>query len=241
MPEFSETAAQPVDASRSSGFPLFADSVQLLNLLLIDRSHRNGMDPLTSIGVEQRLGVGLVSFIAQPILSDKLCRKHDGLMSQCLGLATPEVGATAGFKQDDGRIARCEQLLELLARKPQMRVSLTARFGEGDLKDLLCEIDGDEITLAHGLLLSWDIQRITPECWHIAMPVKTREESISSLKYVPALRAFAGRAYARRLAQTLDFIGEEEKPNCGRKAYDIHRESGGSNLDSTASGAVDNP
>jgi hypothetical protein len=74
-----------------------------------------------------------------------------------------------------------------------MRVSLTARFGEGDLKDLLCEIDGDEITLAHGLLLSWDIQRITPECWHIAMPVKTREESISSLKYVPALRASTGR------------------------------------------------
>ena len=46
-------------------------------------------------------------------------------------------------------------------------------------------IDGDEVTLAHGLLLSWDIQRFTPEYWHIAMPEKTREESISSFNRMP--------------------------------------------------------
>jgi hypothetical protein len=63
-----------------------------------------------------------------------------------------------------------------------MGVGLALCFGEGDLEDLLCEIDGDESRLIHGLLLSWDIQRNAPECWHKAMPEKTREESISSLK-----------------------------------------------------------
>jgi hypothetical protein len=63
-----------------------------------------------------------------------------------------------------------------------MRERLALWPGKGDLKDLLCEIDGDESRLAHGLLLSWDIHRNAPECWHIAMPVKTREESISSFK-----------------------------------------------------------
>ena len=78
-----------------------------------------------------------------------------------------------------------EELFELLTRQSVVGIGLTLGPGKSDLKDLLCEIDGDEITLAHGLLLSWDIQRFTPECWHIAMPVKTREESISSLKFVP--------------------------------------------------------
>ena len=90
-----------------------------------------------------------------------------------------------------------EELSEFSALQAPVRIGLTRNPGDSDLEDLFCEIDGDESRLIHGLLLSWDIQRMTPECWHIAMPEKGREESISSLTYVPALRAPTGRGQSR--------------------------------------------
>ena len=193
MAELSQAASKPVDPSNPGGLPLLSNPMELLDLLLLDGPDRDGMDPPAAIGIEQGFGIGLVGLVAQPVLPNELGREHDRFMPMACGLTAPEMGATAGLEQDDGALGSGQKLLELPAVQPLMRERLALWPGKGDLKDLLCEIDGDESRLAHGLLLSWDIQRNAPECWHIAMPVKTREESISSLKYVPALRASTGR------------------------------------------------
>jgi hypothetical protein len=171
--------------------------MQLLDLLLLDRPYRNGIDPPAAVGIGQRLGVGSISLVAEPILSDELSGEQDRFVAKSRGLSPPEVRSATGFEQHDGTIGIGEEAFELFAGQPQVGVRLAPRPGNGDLEDILCEIDGDEIRLIHGLLLSWDIQRFTPECWHIAMPQKTREESISSLKYIPTLRASSGRGKSR--------------------------------------------
>jgi len=198
--QLSETPAKPVNPGDACGFPLLTHSMELLNLLLIDRADRNGMDPAAAIGIDQGFGVGLIGLVAQPVLADELGREHDRFMPQFSGLAAPEMSATAGLEQHDARLHLDEKLLELPTTESLMRERFALASGESDLKNIFCEIDGDEIRLSHGLLLSWDIQRLTPECWHIAMPVKTREESISSLKFVPRFALHRTRLAPRRLA-----------------------------------------
>ena len=200
MPKFSEATAKSVNSGRASRFPLLAQPMELLDLLLIDESHWNRMNSLAAVGVEQGLGVGLVGLVPKPVLSDELSWQNDRFVTQRCSLPTPEMRTATSLEQHDGSVGLGEELLELLPRQPQMRKRLSLGLGDGDLEDILCEIDGDEITLAHGLLLSWDIHRLTPECWHIAMPEKTREESISSLKCVPRFALHRTRLTPRRLA-----------------------------------------
>ena len=179
--ELSQTTTQSVDPGGSSGLPLLSDSMQLLDLLLVNRAHGNRVDAPTPVGINQGLGIGTVGLVAQPILPDELSREDDGVVTGSSGLPGPEMGAAAGFQQHGSAVGLDQELLELGSRQAKMLECLAARPGDGDLKNILCKINGDEIRLVHGLLLSWDIQRFTPECWHIAMPEKTREESISSL------------------------------------------------------------
>jgi hypothetical protein len=180
--ELAQAAAKAVDPGNAGGLPLLTHAMELLDLLLIDGPDRDGMDTPAAIGIDQGFGVGLVGLVTQPIFSDELGGEHDRLMPELPCLPAPEVGAAAGFNQHDAAISFGEELLEFLSGQAMMGKGLAVTPGKRDLKDLFCEINGDESRLAHGLLLSWDIQRFTPECWHIAMPVKTREESISSLK-----------------------------------------------------------
>jgi len=180
--ELAEAAAKAVDPGNAGGLLLLTYPMELLDLLLIDRAHGNRIDPSAAIGIDQGFGVDLIGFVAQPVFSDELSGEHDRLMTELPCMPAPEMGAAAGFEQHDAAIGFGEELLEFLAGQAVMGKGLAVTPGKRDLKDLFCEINGDESRLAHGLLLSWDIQRFAPECWHIAMPVKTREESISSLK-----------------------------------------------------------
>lgn len=109
MTEFSETTANPVDASRSSGLPLLAHSVELLDLLLIDGADRYRVDAPASVGIDKRLGIGPVGFVSEPIFSDELCRKDDGLVTKGFRLPSPEVSASAGLEQHDGSIRLGEE------------------------------------------------------------------------------------------------------------------------------------
>ena len=186
MAELSQAPAQAVDASGPSRFPLLTDPVELLDLLLINRADGNRVDPLTAVGIDQGLGVGVVGLVPQAVLSDELSGQNDGPVSKRGRLPGPIVGAATSFKKHSRPVSLGQELLELPAAEPQVRVGLALRVGDRGLEDILCEIDGDEIKLVHGLLLSWDIQRFTPECWHTAMPKKTREESISSFNTAPA-------------------------------------------------------
>ena len=189
--ELSQATTQSVDPGRSRGLPLLTNPMQLLDLLLVNRANGNRIDTPTAVGINQGLGVGPIGFVAQSVLSDELSREDDGIVAGSSSFLCPEMGATAGFQQHGSAVGLGQELLELGSRKAQMFECLATRPGNGDLKNILCEIDGDEITLAHGLLLSWDIQRFTPECWHIMMPVKRREESISSFNRTPVSSAAA--------------------------------------------------
>jgi len=154
MAQLPEASAKSVDASDPRGFPLLSNPMELLDLLLVDGPDRDRVDPPASIGVEQGFGVGLIGLVAQPVLSDELGWEHDGLVPEFPCLSAPEVGAAAGLEQHDGRIGVGEEGLEPGSRQPVMGMGLAMSSGEGDLEDLLCEIDGDKSRLVHGLLLS---------------------------------------------------------------------------------------
>jgi hypothetical protein len=198
--EFPQAATQTIDPGRSGRFPLLPHTVQLLDLLLLDRAHRNRINPPAAVGIDQRLGIGSIGFVPESILSDELCGKHDGLVTKRCGFPGPEMGTATGFQQHDGTVSLGHESLELAASEPQVGVRLSTRAGDGDLEDVLCEIDGDEITLVHGLLLSWDIQRFTSRMLAHCDAEKTREESISSLKFVPRFALHRTRLTPRRLA-----------------------------------------
>ena len=55
--ELAPEPAKAVDAPIAGGFPLFAAAVQLLELLLVDGTNRDGFDAFTAVGFEQCLGV----------------------------------------------------------------------------------------------------------------------------------------------------------------------------------------
>ncbi len=102
--ELSEEAAKGVDTGGAGFLPLFADAVQLLELLLVDGAHGDGPNAFAAMGFEQRLGIDTVGLITPAIGFDVLGGDDDGAMPGIDGLAGPEVRGTAGFEQDGGGV-----------------------------------------------------------------------------------------------------------------------------------------
>ena len=58
--EFAEEPAKAIDALISGGLELFADAMQLLELLLLDRTNRDGLDAFAAMCFKQRFGIDAV-------------------------------------------------------------------------------------------------------------------------------------------------------------------------------------
>jgi hypothetical protein len=108
--EFAQEAAQGIDTGGAGFFPLLADAVQLLELLLFDGAHGHGPDTLAAVGFEKRLGIDAVGLIASAIGFDVLGGDDGGVVPGRNGLAGPEVRGAAGFDEHGGRRVLGEEL-----------------------------------------------------------------------------------------------------------------------------------
>jgi hypothetical protein len=82
IPELAQESAQSVDALDTRPLPLLADPVELLDLLLLDRAYGNRADSRTAVGLEQRVGIGAIGFVAAPLGPDVLGRQQLDLVAR---------------------------------------------------------------------------------------------------------------------------------------------------------------
>jgi hypothetical protein len=81
-------------------------------------------------------------------------------VSEVLDLTSPVVGRPAGLHDDNGRGGLGEEDEELGSVEASVPVDASGLIGDGDLKLGLCEVDSDDGTLLHGLLLVPLLERL---------------------------------------------------------------------------------
>jgi hypothetical protein len=114
-------------------------------------------------------------------------------MPEPLDLPSPEVRGAAGFEQNRCRGPLGEEAQQLSAAQPVPLRDPPGPGRNGELEDGLCEVDGDGCALScigcrivgHGLLLSLEHVPMHPTTLALQMPIKSKEESISSFKPKP--------------------------------------------------------
>jgi hypothetical protein len=75
-------------------------------------------------------------------------------MAELPKFPSPVMGHTAGLEKHDSGFTLGEERKELLTGEPMRLGDLAGMVGDGDLKDVLCQIDSDRSRFSHGLLLS---------------------------------------------------------------------------------------
>jgi hypothetical protein len=105
-------------------------------------------------------------------------REQPHHVSEWLKLPGPVVSRPAGLKQDRRRRPLREERQQSIAREPPFFIHAAWPMRYGNLKDRLCEVDGDGRMLHVGSSLPWPSKR--PLQLGTMMPHR-QEESIPSL------------------------------------------------------------
>ncbi len=111
----------------------------------------HGADLLVAEGLEQSIDIRAVCLVPDDVGSDVLGREQDDHVTQVLDAAAPIVGRTAGLHHDCRLWQLCEQRREAVPQQPLAQRHASGTIGDGDLEDFLCDIDGDESIVPHGM------------------------------------------------------------------------------------------
>ena len=181
--ELAKDPADEIDPGRAVRDPGRAQPVQTSQSLLGNGLDGNWVDVLVPVSFEQALGIAAVGLVPSHIASDVTRGQEQNLVSELLDLASPEVRCAAGLEKDESGLALGEEAQEALAGNPVRLGHLAWMVRDGDLEDVLCQVNSDRSRLHGGLLLSVDTSDYgTPD----AGP--SQEESIPSLRPKTLLR-----------------------------------------------------
>jgi len=111
---------------------------------LFDRLHAYRVDVGAAGGFEQRTGVGGIGLVALDVGADVGGGEQADADALRAEVSCPVVGATAGFHDDEVDLAVVEPALELSAGEAMRGDRLPGAIGDGELKDVLSEVDGDD-------------------------------------------------------------------------------------------------
>lgn len=151
-------------------------------LLLRESLDGHRADLVVAEGLEERLGIGAIGLVADPVAAHVLSRQEAHLVAELPDLPRPEMGRSARFEQDDCRRLLREELEQRPAAQAPAESDLPRPRRHCHLEDALCQVDGDDRSLTHGLLLSREHALMTPTTVAREMPIESGEESISSLQ-----------------------------------------------------------
>jgi hypothetical protein len=158
--------------------------------LLGHRLDRYGPDLLVAEGLEQPLHVGAVGLVPHHVGSDVLRRQKDHDVAEFLDPSPPVVSRTTGLHHDGRRWQLGEELQEPTAVKPPPPGHPARSLGPAQFEHFLCDVDRYQSIVLHDGLLLLPSPRSD---FGTSMPIKSQEESISSLKLTKPgrLRSFA--------------------------------------------------
>jgi len=108
------------------------------------------MDSGAAVRLEDRLAVGAVGLVAPAVRRDVVGRDQLYLKAQADQQPSPVVGARAAFHNHAAGLAGAPEALELLARHAPALADAPRGRGDGDLEDVLGDVDGDGY-VAHGM------------------------------------------------------------------------------------------
>jgi hypothetical protein len=188
--EFAEQAAEGVDGADAVGEPAGAQAVQGSDHLLGEVLDGDVSDLLVSEGLEQSVGVSAVGLVSDDVGADVLGRQQHDYVPELFDAARPEVSHAAGFHHHRRLGSLCEEGEEAIPGQAVARGHAARAIRDGDLEDFLCDVDGDESIVLHGMASFLACQQ---RLWH-TMPIESSEESIPSmqltkLRAAPVLQA----------------------------------------------------
>ena len=179
--KLAQAAAQKVEAPSTGGHPLRAQAMQLLQGLLIDRFDRHGADIRTACCLDQRRGVGRIGLVSPDIGSGVLSRQQHDLVTLTTQPAGVVVSRATGFHNDAACRPVDEEPVETRPAQALPLDNMPALIGQGDLEDILCQVNTDSRSIYGGLLLLGLADALHP-AWHIDAESFRQEESISSFE-----------------------------------------------------------
>lgn len=136
------------------------------------------MDILVSESFEEGFGVCTIGLVSGSVGAHGVRREEDNGVSWTPEVSSPVVSGAAGFEQDSGGLALCEEAKELRTREAMVLAYFPVGFGDSNLEDGLCQVNGDDSLVHGGLLLSG--LKVIGANGTIMMPRKLQEESIPS-------------------------------------------------------------
>ena len=161
--------------------------MQRHDALLFDRLDGNGPDIFIAIGFEQRLGISAIRLAALDVGSDRVRRQEYDVVPLRLEASRPVMRHATGFQDERDRLKAADETRKLVAGQSLALLDATGGARDGDFKNILREVDGDESMLVHGWapLVSCEHATLARRC----RPSRLTEESIPSLQLLCGLRS----------------------------------------------------
>jgi hypothetical protein len=150
--ELATEAAQCIDARGAGCHPQRAGAVQALQCLLLDRFDAHRDDLGTAHRLEQGGGIGRIGLVALDVRTDVSRRQQLNLDAQSIEPARPVVGGATGLHDNPSDRSIDEPALELTAREAVALDDLPLVISDGELEDVLCQVNGDGRSIHLGLL-----------------------------------------------------------------------------------------
>jgi len=126
--------------------------MQALQGLLFDRLDAHRGDVGAAVRLEQRRGIGRIGLVALDVGAHVARRQQPHLDAEATEPAGPVVRGATGFHHHQADAAVRKPALELAAGKALAFDDLPVVIGDGELEDVLCQIDGDGRSIHLGLL-----------------------------------------------------------------------------------------
>jgi hypothetical protein len=147
--------------------------------LLIEGFDGNWDDVFVPLGLEESLGIGAIGLVALSVAGDVGGRKERDPMAQRLKLPPPVMGGATGLHEDVARRPMEKEVVKASAREPMLLGDAPRPVGHGNLKNRLCEIDGDVCSVHEDSSPVLGLRGRNDGFWHIG--AVSGEESIPSL------------------------------------------------------------
>ena len=149
---FEQETADLIDHRRTLGHRLAADPVHVLQVLLLDRLHRDEPHRRSAHRFADRLRVAEIILVRLHVRLDELCAHHTGVVPELPKHSRPMMRSATGFEPDQVRRLLRHEAFQPTPGELLLDHHLPVPVHAADVKRRPAEIDTDSSNLRHGSL-----------------------------------------------------------------------------------------